>query len=121
MLAPHKEEVLLHTLLASFCSIRGTSSLLLVLGKGYPISALDWSPRLQATVSGSRGTKPQAALPTGPWLASRMGRGPHLQLLAATRAPECPGQHPPPPVGSVQPRGESGEVGGQGEGRQCPF
>lgn len=57
MLAPHQEAVLLHTLLASFCSIRGTSSLLLVLGEGYPISALDWSPKLQATVSGGQGHK----------------------------------------------------------------
>ena len=93
MPAPHKEEVLLHTLLAPFCSIRGTSSLLLVLGEGYPISAPDWSPKLQATVSGGKGTKPQAVLPTGPWLASRMGRGPHLQLLSVhvnTPLPQCP-------------------------------
>lgn len=29
---------------------------------------------------GGRGTEPHAALLTGPWLASRTGRGPHLQL-----------------------------------------
>lgn len=68
-MAPHKEEVLLHTLLTSFCSIRGTCSLLHVLGKGYPISAPDWSPKLQAIVSGDKGTKPQAvALQVPGWL-----------------------------------------------------
>jgi len=53
------------------------------LGKCYPISALEWSPKLQTTVGGiwgGRGTEPHAELPTGPWLASRTGRGPHLQL-----------------------------------------
>lgn len=43
------------------------------LGKSYPISALECSLKLQATVGGiwGAGAQSHAALPTGPWLTSR--------------------------------------------------
>ena len=115
MPAPHKEEVLLHTLLAPFCSIRGTSSLLLVLGEGYPISAPDWSPKLQATVSGGQGHKASGCIAHRSLAGFQNGEG------SPPAAPECPCQHTPPAVGFVQQRGESGEVAGTGRGKAMSF
>lgn len=102
---------------------RGGLSSAACLGKGYPISALDWFPKLQATVGAIWGAGVQSLMlhcPQVPGWLPEQGRGPHLQLLAPGRAPECPCQQAPLPMG-ICALEKRGTMRGKGREGNNPF
>lgn len=110
--------MLFHTLLASLFSM-GRPLLCCWLGEGLPHFSPGVVPQSAGHCGwdmGGRGIESHAALATCPWLASRTGRGPHLQLsflglsilgvwlelhleAGAGGGPECSCQHAPPQWG----------------------